>query len=391
MWITDLLCEFSMRFSLADPKVLSILVFVIFLAVRISGSLIHLSSFTVYPDAYNSYVPAGVAYVSGALPDSVNAEHPPLAKYIIGFFAVYLGSPELASLLFGFFCAVIVLYLTRALIGRVRWALASVCILAFDQVNVSISIYPMLEIFMLLFALLTTYFANRAKTKWGYAIAVVFSGFAIACKWTAVFIILPVILFIIIDRGGWRSLLYFGGTVIAYLVSYADLIAAKGFSSFLQLQAWMFQFMLNMHGIGAVSVITFVNRALPFLYLSNYNPLNPLAITPPGALYISMVQGMNAIIASLIFPSYLLEIKKYLSDKSGVRLALILVASSLLLWQMLFFDPVESWFYAPIMAITGIFIADLLNDCRDNGRCRMLSYLYLMTVALWPLVISLHM
>ena len=378
-----------MRFNHTDPKVLSVLVFAIFLVVRIAGSFAHLPSFTVYPDAYNAYVPAGVAYVNGALPDSVNPEHPPLAKYIIGLFTVYLGIPEVASLIFGLFCAVIVLYLTEALIGRVRWALASVCILAFDQVNVSVSIYPMLEIFMLFFALLATYLAIRVKSKWGFVIAGLCSGFALASKWTAAFIILPVLLFIIIDRERWQSLFYLGGMIIAYVLPYAGLIAAKGFTNLLELQLWMSQFMFSMHGTNAVSVLTFINRAFPFLYLSNYDPLHPLAITPPGATYFSMVQGVNAIIASLIFPSYLLEIRKYVSDRSRVRLALLLVASSLLLYQMLTINPSESWLYGPIMTITCVFTADLLNDLKDNGSWRKLSYLYLIAVALWPVFVSL--
>ena len=44
------------------------------------------------------YTIAGRALIGGALPDSVNQEHPPLAKYIIGVFSVYLKNAYASSL-----------------------------------------------------------------------------------------------------------------------------------------------------------------------------------------------------------------------------------------------------------------------------------------------------
>lgn len=60
----------------------------LFIAIRL---LSWLRRYQVFGDAYSYYIPAGIAYVRGALPNTINFEHPPLAKYIIGTFAIYFG------------------------------------------------------------------------------------------------------------------------------------------------------------------------------------------------------------------------------------------------------------------------------------------------------------
>jgi predicted membrane-bound dolichyl-phosphate-mannose-protein mannosyltransferase len=151
--------------------------FSVFLAVRIAALLKPPPVIVDYGDA-GYYISAGIAYMGGALPDSVNPEHPPLAKYIIGFFSVYIGDPSFASLLFGFLTAVAAFLLSRKLTGS-RWAAATVWLLAFDSVSISTSIYPVLDGFMLFFALLAVYLLLIATKGRHYYLAGISLGAAV--------------------------------------------------------------------------------------------------------------------------------------------------------------------------------------------------------------------
>lgn len=146
------------------------------------------------------YIPAGMAYIRGTLPDTVNFEHPPLAKYVIGFFALCLNSPNFASLLFGALTTITALALARTLIPEKSWAWTIVWLLTFDQINISISIDPMFDVFALFFALLGMYILLKAKNRVSYAICGGVFGLALASKWVAAFLILPSLVFLLIKR-----------------------------------------------------------------------------------------------------------------------------------------------------------------------------------------------
>jgi hypothetical protein len=123
-------------------------VFLVFLVVRIAALLKPIPAIPGYGDA-GYYISAGTAYVTGALPDSTNPEHPPLAKYIIGFFNVYLGNATLGSVVFGLLGAAAAFLISRKLNLNREWATVTVWLLAFDSVSISTAIYPVLDGFMI--------------------------------------------------------------------------------------------------------------------------------------------------------------------------------------------------------------------------------------------------
>lgn len=193
----------------------------VFLAVRILALLVPLRPipFTTYLDAYNSYVPAGLAYITGASTNSTNPEHPPLAKYIIGFFAAYAHNANIGSLLLSFLSIMVVMLLSGRLFLDEKRRLAVVCLLAFDGINVSISVDPMLEVFMLFLSLLGLYLLSAPEPRIrSYLLGGLCLGFSLASKWTALFIVLPALLFLILYKKYSGVLLALAASAFAYLL-----------------------------------------------------------------------------------------------------------------------------------------------------------------------------
>jgi 4-amino-4-deoxy-L-arabinose transferase-like glycosyltransferase len=339
-------------------------------------------------------VPAGLAYVRGGLPTpadwpATNPEHPLVAKYIIGFFALYLHASNLASLSFGLFSAVILFLLVRKFIGDEVCASIAVFLLAFDEINITLSIDPMLDIFMLFFGLLGLYLVLSAKRKWMFALAGTAFGLAVASKWLAVVFIVPSIIWLVHDRKVADSSLLFASAMLVYVVSYMPLILIRGFSSFLSLQLWMLHYWMNREG-GTAGILVVINRLVgPFFYVSKFNPLYSLASFGfSGNYYVSLNQGANPFISFLPFPMIYLQIRTYLAgDKNRARCLLFWTLTLFLLVHVVSSDPFESWLFEPIIALSVVFAADLLRRLATKSlRAGSSSILYLTLCAAWTLL-----
>ena len=377
-----------------------ILTFVVlsgFMAVRILALLVPLRPipFMVYPDAYNSYVPAGLAYITGGPINLTNPEHPPLAKYIIGFFAAYAHNANVGSLLFSLLSIVMVLLLSGRLFPGNEKRLAVVFLLAFDSINVSISVDPMLEVFMLFFSLLGLYLLSAPDPRIrNYLLGGICLGFSLASKWTALFIILPALVFLILKKKYAGVLLAIAASSFAYLLPFVPFILTNGFSGFLSDQMFMLRFMFAMHASFGTGAATFFNRAVMFLDLSSGTPslstLFPIVARVPN-FFITLDFTVNPVIAVLTFPVFILQVRKYLGDRFRFRGFLLLVAASLLIWQLLLAEPFEPWFWAPINVLTCIFAVDYLTDFQTHGIRKWVSYGLMTCVASWPLLVTLSM
>jgi 4-amino-4-deoxy-L-arabinose transferase-like glycosyltransferase len=367
----------------------------VFLVVRILALLVPLRPipFMIYPDAYNSYVPAGLAYITGASINSTNPEHPPLAKYIIGFFAAYAHNANIGSLLFGFISVVVVMLLSGRLFLDKERRLAVVCLLAFDGINVSISVDPMLEVFMLFFGLLGLYLLSELEPRIrNYLLGGLCLGFSLASKWTALFIVLPVLLFLILRKKYAGVMLALAASSFAYLLPFVPFIMVNGFSGLLNDQMFMLRFMFAMHASTSADAVTFFNRAAMFLILSSGAPpsssLFPIVARAPN-LFLTLNYAVNPVIAILTLPMFVLQTRKYLDDRVRFRGLLLLVAVSLLGWQMLLAEPFETWFWAPINVLTCIFAVDYFVDFQTHGIRRWATYGLMAGVAAWPLLVIL--
>ena len=377
--------------------IVTFIILSVFLVVRILALLVPLRPipFVIYPDAYNSYVPAGLAYITGASINSTNPEHPPLAKYIIGFFAAYAHNANIGSLLFSFLSIVVVMLLSGRLFLDEARRLAVVCLLAFDGINVSISVDPMLEVFMLFFSLLGLYLLSAPEPRIrNYLLGGSCLGLSLASKWTALFILLPVLLFLILDKKYAGVLLALAASSFAYLLPFVPFIMMNGFSGFLNDQMFMLRFMFAMHASTRVDAIAFFNRAAMFLNLSSGAPasssLFPIVARAPN-LFLTLDYAVNPVIAILTLPMFVLQTRKYLDDRVRFRGLLLLVAMSLLGWQLVLAEPFETWFWAPINVLTCIFAVDYFVDFQTHGIRKWATYGLMTGVAAWPLLVILSM
>ena len=382
-------------YRMRRESIATITIMSVFLVVRILALLVPLRPipFMIYPDAYNSYVPAGLAYISGVSINSTNPEHPPLAKYIIGFFAAYAHNANIGSLLFSFLSIVVVVLLSGRLFLDKERRLAVVCLLAFDSINVSISVDPMLEVFMLFFGLLGLYLLSAPEPRIRYyLLGGLCLGFSLASKWTAGFIVLPALLFLILDEKYAGVMLAFAASVFGYLLPFVPFILMNGFSGFLNDQMFMLRFMFAMHASTRVDAITFFNRAAMFLDLSSGAPPSsvffPIVARAPS-LFLTLDYAVNPVIAVLTLPMFILQTRKYLDDRVRFRGLLLLVAASLLAWQLLLAEPFETWFWAPINVLTCIFAVDYFVDFKAHGIRRWATYGLMAGVAAWPLLVIL--
>ena len=372
-------------------------VFSVFLATRlfvILNSTFPMLAVGIYGDAYAYYVPAGIAYVSGSLPDSVNPEHPPLAKYIIGLFAVYMHDARAASLIFGLLTAAIVFLLVKKLTTTIWAPIGSVWLLTFDPVNIGLSIYPMLDIFMIFFAMLSVYLLVSTKKPAQYAFVGVTVGLALACKWSAMFFAIPEVIYLVGLRRITQALGLVGGAALGYVLPYVPLILGRGIPQFVGLQLWMGRFMVNSHGPGGytsllsnlVSFIIF--HSTTYAPVSGYDPkFHPEAIRFLGHNYISLADMINPLITLAVFPVLYDETKQYLAHRETFRLLLLMIVGGAIIEEVIFPVSLVTWYDAPLIILTCILIADLLFKTEKRSmRGRLLVCLYLTLTAIWLLL-----
>lgn len=384
-----------MSFSIRDrATAFALLSFAAFAAVRIVALMRGIPAFGIFGDA-GYYIDAGTAYVRGALPNSINPEHPPLAKYIIGVFAVYFGNPYLASYVLGTSTGIVAFFLARQLVVRKEWAGVAVWLFAFDLISVSTFLYPVLEGFMLFFALTSAYTLLRATRSSHYLAAGILMGLALACKWSGIFFAVAELVFVLIERRYGNAVLAGVGAVVAYLATYASLIVAKGFGAFIALQLWMVGFMQVAHG-PTQSLASIVGQLLlPILFhtttygsVTGYNwAYHPEAFSLFGRHYISFADSTNPLILLLLFPLIYWYARGWRSSQNRAGRLSLLILMSLIAWEVLFVNSLELWFFAPLTAMIAIASAGLLCEFyQGRVRNRLITYGYLAMVAAWPLV-----
>jgi hypothetical protein len=370
----------------------SVAAFIVFVAVRVVAlsNALGLSLFPVYVDGWLHYAPAGAAYVHGASVASVNPEHPPLAKYLIGFSVVYLGNALYAPLAASFLSAVVAFFLARKLTSSSMWATVTVWLLSFDMVTVGVSITPLLEPFMIFFGLLGLWTVLKAMKLWQIAIAGGVLGFAVASKWTGVFFLIPAVILLVYERRYVFAAVILATAFLAYLIPYLPYISTQGFGAFIQLQIWMGQFLYGAHGDISGKQRILVNLIAPFLFHTTtfapvvgwyYEWLHPEGFHFLGIGFISHSTEITPFIFVLLIPALYFGIKRCRVDRDRTRMLLLLTIISLLVFEIVGADYISQWYFAPIISILAISASDPL---RMRGKIFVMGYVAL--VAIWPLV-----
>lgn len=110
-------------------------------------------SYKVYLDDPELYQYAGYRYFLGADPTSINFEHQPLAKYLIGLSIVMLGNFHLIQLVAGLLSLLLTYILAKIILKTNFLALVPVIFLVFDPLFKEQSIKTYLDIYQLIFTL----------------------------------------------------------------------------------------------------------------------------------------------------------------------------------------------------------------------------------------------
>ena len=380
----------------AVKKMIVPVIFSVFLVVRIVAMLKPFSVIVGYGDA-GYYISAGTAYVGGVLPDSVNPEHPPLAKYIIGFFNVYLGGAYYSSILFGFLGVVVAFLISRKLTRKSGWAAVTVWLLAFDSINISTSIYPVLDGFMVFFALLALYLFLNATKNYHYCLAGICLGAAVACKWDGLFFAAPAVAVMLAERKHLETSTAALAAVATYLASYSRLILAEGFGAFLHLQYWMLQYMVANHGPSPTALGVFHGLLDPIIFnlttfgrVTGYDALfHPEAFKLLGGSYISFADLTNPLVMLLLIPVLYWYVRNRRFRMDRVNRMIFWTLVSLVVWEILFVNPLELWFFSPVTAVVSIAASPMFSAfARRRGKTEMATYVHLGLVPLWLLFAS---
>jgi len=140
--------------------------------------------------------------------------HPPLGKWLIGLGIKIFGNNEfgwrISSAIFGVLSIFLIYLIVKKLFASESLALAAAFLLSFDGLNLVMSRVALLDIFLMVFILLTFYLLILNK----YILSGVAIGCALAVKWSAAFVIIALIIFVIIEQKNNLRKLF------NYLVSY---------------------------------------------------------------------------------------------------------------------------------------------------------------------------
>lgn len=161
--------------------------------------------------------------VKGMLASNIldNLEHPPLGKFFI-YSSMHLFGDDplfwrLPSAIMGGLSIGMIYLIVDLIIKDYFIAFFMALISVFNFMIFVNARTAILEIFMLAFVLVASYFLIKFRVReenknFNLFLGALFSGVAIASKWSAVFVLFPLIV-CLIDWKKWKSVLWFGATV----------------------------------------------------------------------------------------------------------------------------------------------------------------------------------
>ncbi len=203
----------------------------------------------VVPNSQNSigddglYAYAGWNYITGGNPALLNAEIPPLGKYIIGFGEILFGNQNVLILLIGILCLGVFYLLNLKLFSNKLLAFIPVVLFSFDPLFTSQLRAPYLDTTYLLFLLLTLYFTLLKK----YILVGIFLGCFAATKFPlgSLFIFAPITVWVyLFDKKRIKTFLFsMVFLLLIFLFSYSMYFIKGGtFLGFLGVQKWIIHF-----------------------------------------------------------------------------------------------------------------------------------------------------
>ncbi|MBM3655750.1 MAG: phospholipid carrier-dependent glycosyltransferase [Actinobacteria bacterium] len=150
-----------------------------------------------YVNGARDFLAYGVESESG---EAEFVVHPPLGKWLIGLGIKIFGDIPLgwrfSAALFGLASIILLYFITQALFKSTFLSLIATTLISFDGLHLVMSRTALLDIFLSFFILLTFYFVIRER-YWQAGITI---GLALATKWSALYILVALVIFLLIYK-----------------------------------------------------------------------------------------------------------------------------------------------------------------------------------------------
>jgi hypothetical protein len=282
-----------------------------------------------------------------------NFEHPPLAKYFIGFFSLLRISGIVYSVLA--IASGVLLYLMIKDYTSGDWCaeLSILVFFLFDTTIFNTCRFLLLDPLAVFFALLSIYLFQRSY-RWASA---VISGLAIASKFSVAPIVAGLWLLLLFkDKRVKESLTYLALAFTTYFSTFImDL--RLGWDGVIRHHVEMFEYMYWRHGFSpAITVLGFIKlvvRVEAWRYLGDYTfivstigstvELVNTTFTPVGKWYLIIYVGGGSPLWYLLLPSLLYATYLVLTRKATTGLRIIVLLSWLSLFNVAA-GPLD-WYY----------------------------------------------
>lgn len=217
-----------------------------------------------------SYV--GYKYVTGTNPSLLNPEHPPLAKYLIGYSIMIFGNEHILGIGMAFVTLLLVGIISYQISGSLLYAglaffLTSIFSLFTDQITHG----PQLELYQLFFFLLVVHMLlmwKKRKKLLFCIIAGIFFGMLLSIKTLLPFLLLFSVWLTISLGKRWKELfiIFFFGA-ISFCFTYFPFFEQGGtIKSFLGLQKYIITFYGNSH----IPLFEFVGNYLRLIFTGSW-------------------------------------------------------------------------------------------------------------------------
>lgn len=221
---------------------------------------------------------AGYRYATGTNPILINSDHPPLGKYLIGWFTLMTGNNRLVSIFFALGDLILIFMLIHLTTGSALLSSLGILFLSFDSMFPDQVIHsPILDIIQVFFLLLFfLFFIKWLKKEDNWK--VVFMGLALGAMsatklYIPVFVVLATtIITLLILKKSVKQIIFLIASVAVltatvYTLSYLEyFLKGNSLRSFLGVQKWIFLFWKN----NSVQGSKFIGDALTLMLFNQW-------------------------------------------------------------------------------------------------------------------------
>jgi dolichyl-phosphate-mannose--protein O-mannosyl transferase len=345
------------------------------------------------------YALAGWTYIRGSSPDTINFEHPPFAKYLIGLSELAFANHTVLGLITSVLTLIVLYLVSKNILHISMMAIIPPLLLSLDKMYIDFSSVSMLDIYATFFSTLSLLLLLSEK-KWTMPLLGISMGLALSCKWTAVFLLLLPIAYYAFNRK-WKALRFYPlcllVVAVTYTVTYSAYFAAgHSVLDFISLQWKMVEFHQHRHFEGGpkplwilMNFLTGVEgpTRIQTLLLDSVNRTVTVIGSAEG---LSLIQYYSPLTWPTSFSSSLLCL--YYSVRANRRLTPIPLGFMLLIASASIGKPFI-WYLLPGLPLGLISLTYVITATYAQSENRHLAGIflavYLASVVFWSLFVDL--